>query len=295
MQRRHVHSVLSSCLASCLLAFCTSCGGTTGTDPGPAQNAAGSPGGPGSGSFSVTSDQPTPGNMAGASFSLGVSFTTHPACTTTKIGACTVNPCYQSAPSGNGSVAAPDAGEVTLVGTGMASLALGPQQDGNYASQSVVGELPWQSGGSSITFQWATFPGDAAGPGDSITVATPPYISLVAGSAFAVATSTLARAQDLTVSWTSDTPPADGDEVVVDLNSDTVQMYCVFSVGAGQGVVPAAALGPLVAGDGTYNVSSKTYASETINEGDGAWSLGFNVNAFARSSYGLAKGSVTIQ
>ena len=172
---------------------------------------------------------------------------------------------------------------------------LEPQIDGNYAVESVVGQLPWQTAGDAVTFQWAHFPGDAAGPGDEVTLSTPPYIALAAGSAFANATTTLIRAQDLTVSWTSDAPAAPSDEVVLDVKSGSMGVYCIFNAGAGEGVMPADVLESLEAGDGTYSVISKEHAYENINDGDGAWVMNFNINALARTSYGLASGSVTIR
>ena len=286
MQPRQIYSFLTACFFAC------SCGAT---DPTSETGASGSDNGPGSGSFSVTSSQTTPGNVASASYSMSASFTSHPGCATTKVGACTVNPCYLSSPSATASSAAPNAGEVTFIGTGTASLALSPQEDGNYASQSVVDQLPWPNGGGSVSFRWAHFPGNAAQGGDSITLSTPPYTALASGSAFAVQTSTVVRSQDLTLSWTSDTPPTQSDQLVVDVNSEAVQIYCVFSIAAGQGVVPAMALESLDTGPGTYNVHSKVSASETVNDGDGPWSLNFNVDAATRTAYGFANGTVTIQ
>jgi hypothetical protein len=257
----------------------------------------GSNGEGGTGQFTVTSSRPTPGDNAAASYSVSVSFTNAaPACATTTIGACTVNPCYMSSSSsGDGAVVLPNTGTVTLLGADMASLGIEPQTDGSYASESVSGELPWPEGGSGVTFQWSHFPGDPGASGDELTLATPPYIALETGSTFAVAGNTVVRSQGLTISWTSDTPPSALDEVAVDVNSGSTQTYCIFNAAAGSGVMPAAVLGFLEAGNGTYSVISKAHAWENINEGDGQWVMNFNVNALARASYGLAKGPVTIQ
>ena len=282
-----MRSLAARVVVSCL--FAAACGRT------PTENLGATETGPGSGSFSVTSDRPVAGSTTGASYSMSASFTTESSCTSTTIGACTVKPCYQSTSSGNGSVALPTAGQVTVIGTTMTSLTLDPQSDGNYANESVTGELPWQMGGEALTFQWSSFPGNAGQPGDSITLSTPPYIALTMGSAFAALTSTVVRDQDLTVLWTNDNTPTELDEVSVDVTSDSVQVYCIFSAASGSGVVPAAVLESLEAGDGNYNVISKEHASLSINEGEGAWSMSFNINALARSGYGLARGSVTIQ
>ena len=274
-------------LALPLLAAAAACGG--------ADRSSSSESGPGSGQFSVTSDRPIAGSDTAASYSIAVSFTTEPSCTTQPVSACTVNPCYQSSRSGNANTPLPSAGQVTFAGVGTTSLALAPQSDGNYATETVAGQLPWETGGSAVTFEWARFPGNAGQPGDSIVLSTPPYVALVAGSAFAAETSTVVRDHDLTVSWTSDSAPSELDDVAVDVSSASVQVYCIFPAASGTGVVPAAVLGLLEPGDGTYDVHSKENAYERIDAGEGSWGMSFNVDAHARTSYGLAKGSVTIR
>ena len=233
-------------LASCVLA--AACGGTTSAAP-PESTV----NGPGSGNITVTSDRPTVDSTTGASFSLNVSFATPSSCTTTKVGACTINPCSGSSKSGNGSVAAPSAGKATFAGTG-GTLDLAPQSDGNYGSERVTGQVPWQTGGSAVTFTWAHFPGNAAQPGDNYTLTSPTYIALAAGSAFAETTSTVVRTRDLTVSWTSDSAPGKLEQVAVDVNSSSVGVYCIFSAAAGEGVMR-----PLCSG--RYSPAPETTAS----------------------------------
>jgi hypothetical protein len=253
--------------------------------------------GPASAALTVTSQRPVANSSTGASFTVNVSFTVTPTrCTNTTIGACTVNPCFRPATATNSSTPVPSAGSVTLVPANGMPFAVEPQNDGVYPSESPAGQLPWTAGGQSVTFQWAHFPGNPTQPGDEITLTTPTYIALTEGSAFAAVTNTLVRSADLTVSWTSDTPASETDEVSVDVNGATTQVYCTFPASAGSGVVPAAALGNLQAGEASYNVHSKTYSSESMTAADGTpWGLGFNVDATARTSYGLANGSLTIE
>jgi hypothetical protein len=143
-----------------------------------------------------------------------------------------------------------------------------------------------------VTFQWAHLPGDPSSAGGSATLGTPPYIALTQGSAFAIPPTTLARDQDLSVEWTSDTTPTSADQVAVDLQSGSVQIVCIFAVSAGMGVIPASALALVPAGAGSYNVHSKEGATNKSISGS-HWSFGFNVDAQARASSGLAKGAVT--
>jgi hypothetical protein len=83
---------------------------------------------------------------------------------------------------------------------------------------------------------------------------------------------------------------------LIDLTSTSTQIVCEYSASAGVGVVPAAALQSLPAGAGTFDVHSKEYASLHLGSGSGAqWSVGFNVDAHARTSYGLSFGAVTFQ
>ena len=274
-------------LVSCFLA--AACGRTNSADSEDQES------GPGTGEFSVTSDQPTAGSTVGASFSVTTSFTTQRGCSTMTVGACTVNPCYGSTLSGTESAPLPTAGEVTFTGTASSPLVVTPQSDGNYATESVVGAVPWNNGGDSLTFAWASFPGNAGQAGDILAISAPPYIALTTGSAFASSTSSLLRTQDLMIGWTSDTAPTDLDEVSFDVITGSVQVYCIFNAGAGEGVVPSAALGYLQTGDGTYSIVSKEHVYESINDGDGAWGMNFNVNALARTSYGLARGPLTVQ
>jgi hypothetical protein len=275
------------------------CGGRAGVDiSGSGPDSASSDATGGSGSFTVMSDRPIQGSDTGASYSREVSFTRGTAsCATTTIGACSVNPCHvSSSGTGAGSAPLPNAGSVNISGAEMTSALLDPQTNGSYVSEVVADQVPWRTGGEMVTLAWAHVPGEATQPGGSIMVGTPPYIALSGDSAFATAPSAVDRTQDLTLAWTSDSPASVLDEVLLDLGSGSTQLTCSFPVLAGTGVVSAAALHLLEAGQGNYDVHSKQYASETLNAADGTvWSVGFNVDAHARASYGLATGSVTIQ
>jgi len=272
-------------------------GGEAPNDPASASNG-------GTGSLTVMSDRPAAG-ASSYSYKRSVTFTPAgpAACAITNVGACQVDPCYVTKASQAGTL--PSAGEVSILGAEMAALALDPTANGSYASVNVDGELPWETGGETVTFGWAHLPGDAAQAGGQVRMATPPYIALSAGSPFAATTSTLSRAADLTLSWTSDSPPAALDQVLVDLSSANgggafpalaTRLVCQFKASAGQGIVPAAALQSLGAGKGTFDVHSKEYLSETLDDANGAqWDMQFNVDAHARTDSGLATGSVTFE
>jgi hypothetical protein len=85
--------------------------------------------------------------------------------------------------------------------------------------------------------------------------------------------------------------------VLVDLMIGTTQVTCAFSAAVGSGVVSAQVLQKgLVAGTGTYDIHSKEYASTPVHGPGGAtWALGFNVDAHARASGGLATGAVVFE
>ncbi len=211
------------------------------------------------------------------------------------IGACQINPCYASTLIADGD-ALLSAGPVSIAGADLNSDVLAPQANGAYAADVVSTQIAWKTGGENVTIQWAHFPGDPTQPGGTFTLATPPYVSLQTGSAFADATSTLARDRDLALAWTSDSAPANLDRVNIDLKSGATEINCAFDAAAGNGVVPAAALQALAAGEGTFDIHSKEYASQKISgTGGTTWTLQFNVAAHARTSYGLAKGAVTIE
>jgi hypothetical protein len=178
----------------------------------------------------------------------------------------------------------------------MSEVVLDPESDGSYMTQTVAQQLPWNTGGEMVNIQWAHLPGDPTQPGGSITLATPPYVALSPGSPLSTTPSVLARSQDMTLSWTSDSPPSVLDQVLVDVWLGSTQITCTFSAMAGTGVVPATALQALDAGQGNYDIHSKEYASETLNGVNGEqWAVGFNIDAHARASYGVATGAVTLQ
>jgi hypothetical protein len=254
--------------------------------------------GPSSGSFYIISDAPTAGSTAGASYERRVTFA-ESTCATSQVGPCTVNPCIAPASSTDGGApgdVVPNAGTVTFSGAEMTLLALHPQSDGAYSKNVVDGQVPWKTGGETVTIQWAHAPGDTTVAGGSLTLGTPPYLALTPGTLFATAPGPLTRSRDLTLSWTTDTAAAVADQVLIDVTVGTTQIACKLDASAGGGVIPTAALALLPAGEGTYDVHSKEYASQKMTSADGvAWTLEFNIDARARTSYGTAKGPVTIQ
>ena len=276
-----------------------SCGGSTGFDaadsgsgPGP-KSASGSA----SGSFTVYEEAPAGADTAGASYTYGVTFSVVPSsCTKTTTGACTVNPCYASLPQSSPGDPLPNAGSVSLSGAEIAALSMNPQADGTYTTEGVTGQIAWLSGGEAVVFQWSHVPGDLNGPGDQIRIATPAYVSLLADVPLATGPAVIARTQDLAIAWSTDTPAQATDGVSINLYSGSTQVTCIFGASTGTGVVPAATLQALGAGDGTYEVHSKQSASKTVTASDGTqWKLSFNVDARARLPNGMAGGPVTFQ
>jgi hypothetical protein len=269
------------------------CGGRTAISMDSTDQAAA-----GSAEFYVQSNVPAMGSATGASYERSVTFTAvgQNACTVTSsattVGPCSVDPCVAPPPPDGGTETLLNGGAVTIDGARMPPLTLEPASDGAYASDTVKGQLAWTAGGAQVTFQWAHVPGDPSSAGGSVALDTPPYIALTPGSAFAIPPTTLARDQDLTVAWASDTTPASADQVAVDLDSGSVELVCIFAASAGMGVIPASALALVPAGAGSYNVHSKEAATNK-SIGGSQWSFGFNVDAQARTSSGLAKGAVT--
>jgi hypothetical protein len=272
----------------------TACGGTSIVNPGPelSSTIAGKVG------FTVSADRPVEKSNQGASYTREVSVTpvAQGVCTSTNVGSCSINPCYSPAsPASSPSSPLPDVGRASIFGAQMTAMSMMPERDGTY-NPAVLEGVPWTTSGETVSFQWANFPGLASVPGDTITLASPPYVALVSSSAFFAANTTVTRSSDLTVAWSSDSVPAAIDELAVDVTSGSTQLVCTFSVSAGQGVIPSAALQNLGAGVGTYNVHAKEYTSRSLSAPDGsAWDFDFNVDATARAPYGLAKGSVTLQ
>jgi hypothetical protein len=249
----------------------------------------------GSAQFWIKSRVPTVGSTTGASFTLDAEFLRPGAtsCATYTIGACTINPCLTPPPSVKGSDVT-TAGQVTFV-TSTTTESLDPESDGDYATGR-FDAAPWAAGGDSITVEWAHFPGSTTQAGGSLVAHAPPYVALSPGSALADAAGTLDRTADLTFSWTSDTEPTSTDYLGVYFDSGATQVGCNFDVSAGTGVVPAAALRVLGAGPGSFDIHSKRATSEKLTAPDGStWSFSINVDALARTSYGVAYGKVTFR
>jgi hypothetical protein len=250
----------------------------------------------GSAQFWVKSSVPTVGSTTGASFTFDAEFLRPGAtsCATYVIGACTINPCLAPPPSVKGSDVT-SAGPLTVV-TASTTASIEPEGDGDYET-GTFDAAPWALGGDSITVQWAHFPGSTSqAAGGALVAQTPPYVSLSPGSPFADPTDTLDRSADLTFSWTSNSAPTNTDYLGVYFDSGSTQIGCNYDVSAGTGVVPTAALQVLGAGKGSFDIHSKRYTSEKLMAPDGStWSFGVNVDALARTSYGVASGKVTFR
>ncbi len=269
-----------------LLALAVACGKTADS---------GTPDPRGSAQFWIKSSVPAAGSTTGASFTIDAQFLRPGAtsCATSAIGACTINPCLTPPPSVTGSDVT-DAGRVTLM-TARVTDAIMPESQGDYATGK-FDAVPWMTGGDSITLEWAHFPGSTTEAGGTLTAETPPYVTLSSGSPFADPTSTLDRTADLVFSWVSDTAPTSTDDLGVYFDSGSTQVGCNFDASAGTGVVPAAALEALGAGAGSFDIHSKRYTSENLTAADGStWNFGVNVDAAARTGYGVASGKVTFR
>lgn len=249
------------------------------------------------GAFTVETDAPSSATPVGASYTLKGGFTSaSPACASQRVGACEINPCPVTALIDDGE-ALVQAGPVTIFGGAMSASSLAPRSDNVYAPDVVASHVPWTTGGEPMTIAWAHVPGDTSRSGGEFTLATPPYVTLAAGAPFAdAAPSKLSRDQDLRLSWTNESPPTARDQVNVDLRSGSTEVICTFDAVAAHGVVPAAALQSLAAGAGSFDVRSKEHAAQSLPTSNGsAWTLQFDVDARARTAYGVAKGDVTFE
>jgi hypothetical protein len=253
----------------------------------------------GAGYFTVTSDVPTAGAATG-SYAASVVFTSgfvDPNYLKT-VGACVINPTYiepQNDHSGIVGAPRPQAGEVHIDG-GNLSLIFDTDAAGDYAPQKATGPVAWK-GGEAITIAWL---GNGASQGLesglSHSFRAPTYASLDPGSAFAEATPTISRLNDLELAWHFDASPGADDRVVVDLRvspayNHSARALCAFDASAGHGVVSANALETIGAGSGTYSVTSEHDFAVVTNY----WHLNYTLAARARGTDGLATGSVTIE
>jgi len=277
-------------LAVAAIVILTGCGSSSALEG--AEDAGGTT--VGSGSFTVLSDRPIAGSDTAATYRLSASFVPGTACTTTTVGVCTINPCYTASVSGAPPL--PSVGSVRFTGAQIAPLTLEPTSNGSYASLTVQGAVAWRAGGESVTVTWANGPDAPGARGSSMTVASPPYVALVPGSALTESPPTISRQHDLELSWASDTPPSSAALVLVDVMLESTQITCSFDVAAGSGVVPASMLQHLRAGTGTYDLHSKEYAETSAPGPDGStWPMSLNVDSHLRAGNGLTSGAVVIE
>ena len=288
MCTRRAGVVRGTFLAVTAIVVLTGCGSTSTLDGAEDAGVA-----TGSGAFTVFSDRPIAGSDKAATYRLSASFVPGTTCNTTTVGACTLNPCYTAA--AGGAPPLPTVGSVAFAGAQIAPLTLEATSNGSYATLSVQGAVGWRAGGESVTVTWAHGPDAPSEPGGSMTVASPPYVALVPGSALTQSPATLSRQHDLDLSWTSDTPPSSADLVLVDVMLESTQITCSFDVAAGSGVVPASMLQQLGAGTGTYDLHSKEYAETSAGPDGSTWPLSLNVDAHLRAGSGLAVGAVVIE
>ena len=262
------------------------CGGQTSS---PSSTAAGS------GELALVTSVPVSGSAEGASYEVMASFIDGArACPTRTIGACVVDPCFARERSAG--AAQPNAGSIVVGGADMTAISLEPGSDGSYSSNEVTGLVPWKTGGETVMFQLQNAPGDTSSSNDRVTQSTPPYVALTAASAFASQTGTLSRDQDLDLAWTTDSAATAGDFIVAEFASGEAQTVCTFDASATRGVVPAQALASLGAGDISYEIRSRTTSTKEIVDARGvSWTVAFDVDTRARTSYGVAAGSVTLE
>jgi hypothetical protein len=244
----------------------------------------------------VSSDRPNEWSSAGASFTTKAAVVIEPGCTSTTVGPCTYNPCSVPPTTPTGVAPVPNVGAIAISVAGGALAMLEVQADGTYPSLVTSATPAWESGGETLSVQWANAPGDPGLPGGSVTFATPPYVALEEGTAFAANPGTISRGGDLTLGWTTDTVAGSADQLVVDVTTNPAQLLCEFAASAGAGTIPAAALALVSPGAAKYDVHAKEFGSESLLDGSGErWSAGFNIDAHARTASGLAYGAITIE
>jgi hypothetical protein len=167
-------------------------------------------------------------------------------CPETRFGACVYYACTRRTPD---SLPVPSAGVIDVTG-GTSTLTFTPLTDGTYDTvtrQSSLWTSPVMLDVTAAGAEIPAFAGAWSTPA-RVTVSAPvpsdPWV--------------VTRSGDVTLVWTGGTT----EEVVATFGSlasnDPTEVECTFPASAGTGVVPAAALGMLPAGDGYYGVVSRT-------------------------------------
>jgi hypothetical protein len=193
-----------------------------------------------------------------------------------------VGPC-QVIPACTGSTTAVSAGTVAISGLG-AAIALSPDGNNRYLSTVSTGQ-PIFVGGEHLT---ATVTG-ATAPGFSATLTAPTRPTVTSPSAPAAGGQlALARSSDFAVHWTGGSA-----QVWVTLVSAHTTLVCSFDASAGSGTIPAAIMGMLDAGSGSFGASSFATSEMIVGDYDMRFEASFSA-VFAESG-ALATAAVILQ
>jgi hypothetical protein len=185
---------------------------------------------------------------------------------------------------------APNPGAVTVTGPTLAVTAT-PACDGTYAP---VPSTQTFAAGDLLTFGWSPPKTDPdTFPTGLPQVPAPHLITLGAGQAFAPASPTVPRANDVAVTWTVSGTPMALEQVIVLVTQGKATVTCAFAASTGSGVIPADALLNLDAGAASYGVFSEH--ADALESTQTSWDVQFAVEAMATTPTGIAKGTMALE
>ena len=197
-------------------------------------------------------------------------------CATATVGACEIATCTNLA----GTQA--EAGTVAITG-GTQNVALTPETDKTYTTLTTTTAL--FTGGE--TLKATALGGDV--PAFTATVTAPTLAKITSPAKPASFMLAVDRAHDLAVTWTG----GGGGKLQVFVSGGNKQVTCRFDASAGAGTVPAAVLGMLPTGSGSFAMAS--IASAEVAAGDYAVTFLAYFNAVWQSDSGIVSGGAMLQ
>ena len=201
-------------------------------------------------------------STASASFyqgSFAIGGTTDTRCTTSEEGSCRVTACDLGGPAPDagptedaGAILTPHAGEITI---GATPITLTPTSDGVYATKTLTEKI-WDTADFSVKAAGATVPAFEK------LLQVPASITLTAPVLpDAPAKAEIDRSADLALTWTGGGGGVVTASAITSLLEGTTlkksaTVSCTYPANAGTGTIPAAALGKLLVGDGSFVATS---------------------------------------
>jgi hypothetical protein len=201
-------------------------------------------------------------------------------CTEQTSGSCVVRRCPSSGGDAGTTASGASAGAITFTGGTGAPITIMPGANGIYAANTMM-SARWRAG-DAVTVRAA----GAAVPAFEAMVTFPASITVMEPAVSPVGMVRVPRSAPLTTRWTAMGTAGEVNVSVVStaMNSVTIAT-CTYPISAGTAVIPSAVLGNLVAGSGSFSVTSTSATTVTA----GGWTVAVAANSTGAASLAVVE------